>query len=287
MLVLTVMIIFVFALLGLVFGSFVNAFVWRLHEQELLRGKKKKPTKQQLDKFSIMKGRSMCPDCKHELAGKDLVPLFSWLWLKGKCRYCAKSISWQYPLVELTTAAIFAVSYAFWPQFFDTGLQAAIFAVWLMFIVMFMALAVYDLRWFLLPDRVVFPLMGLAAFEAVLVAVSTHDAASLIKAVLGALVISGTFWILFQVSAGKWIGGGDVKLAVVLGLLAGTPLKALLIIFAASIIGTIFSIPILLKGKKAMKVQVPFGPFLLAATVVVVLFGASIIDWYTRRLMIG
>ena len=281
------MIIVVFALLGLVFGSFVNAFVWRLHEQELLRGKKKQPTKKQLDEFSILKGRSMCPDCKHELSSKDLVPLFSWLLLRGKCRYCSKPISWQYPLVEVSTAALFAVSYAFWPQPFESGLQMVIFAIWLIFMVMFMALAVYDLRWFLLPDRVVFPLMALGALEAVLVAISTHDAASLLKAALGALVISGTFWTLFQVSAGKWIGGGDVKLAVVLGLLAGTPLKALLIVFVSSIIGTVCSLPILLKGKKAMKVQVPFGPFLLAATVVVVLFGSSIIDWYTERLLLG
>ena len=98
-------------------------------------------------------------------------------------------------------------------------------------------------------------------------------------------MIAGTFWLLFQVSAGKWIGGGDVKLAIVLGLLAGTPLKALLVLFFSSVIGTICSLPILLKGKQAMKVQVPFGPFLLAATVVVVLFGTRVIDWYTQQLL--
>jgi leader peptidase (prepilin peptidase)/N-methyltransferase len=144
---------------------------------------------------------------------------------------------------------------------------------------------VYDLRWYLLPNRVVYPLIIVAALETVIIAIWGADIGLLLKPLLGALVIAGTFWVLFQVSAGKWIGGGDVKLAVVLGLLAGTPLKALLVLFFASVIGTLFSIPILLRGKKGLKVQVPFGPFLLAATVVVVLFGTAIIDWYTDRLL--
>ena len=101
------MIIAVLAVLGLVFGSFVNAFAWRLHEQESLLEKKKKPSAKQLAKLSIVKGRSMCPECKHELAAKDLIPVFSWITLKGKCRYCGKPISWQYPAVELATALLF------------------------------------------------------------------------------------------------------------------------------------------------------------------------------------
>lgn len=289
--------IIVITLVGLIFGSFVNAFVWRLHEQELiiekiakLKGKKaaakqRKALDAQLTTLSIMKGRSMCPDCKHELAAKDLVPLFSWLSLRGKCRYCRKAISWQYPLVELSTAGLFALSYGFWPQALHGTLLVLIFAIWLVFIVMFMALAVYDLHWFLLPDKIVFPLIALAGLQAVLVAIAAHDIGSVLQATLGALVISGTFWALFQVSAGSWIGGGDVKLAVILGLLAGSPLKALLVLFFSSVIGTICSIPLLLKGKKAMQLRVPFGPFLLAATVVVVLFGTSLIDWYSQHLL--
>jgi prepilin signal peptidase PulO-like enzyme (type II secretory pathway) len=280
------MIIVLLALLGLTFGSFVNAFVWRLHEQEVLSEKKRKPSKKQLAELSIMKGRSMCPDCKHELAAKDLVPLFSWIYLRGRCRYCGKPISWQYPLVEAATAVLFAVSYAWWPAALSSGLDWLLFALWLVFIVMFMALAVYDLRWLLLPNRIVFPLMWLAALYALLLAIDSSSARVALHAFLGALVLAGTFWVLFQVSAGKWIGGGDVKLAVVLGLLAGTPLNALLILFFSSVIGTVFSLPILLKGKQAMKVQVPYGPFLLAATIVVVLFGAKVIDWYSRQLLL-
>jgi prepilin signal peptidase PulO-like enzyme (type II secretory pathway) len=278
------MIIVALAVFGLILGSFVNAWVWRLHEQEELLEKKKKPSKKQLDELSILKGRSMCPNCHHELAAKDLLPLFSWLYLRGKCRYCQKPISWQYPLVELVTAALFALSYLCWPADFSS-IEVFKFVVWLGFLVTFMALTVYDLRWFLLPNKVVYPLIGIAALETVIVAIYGKDPSLLIAPVLGALVIAGTFWVLFQVSGGKWIGGGDVKLAIVLGLLAGTPLKALLVLFFSSIIGTIFSIPLLLRGKKSLKVQVPFGPFLMAATVIVVLFGQAILDWYTERLL--
>jgi leader peptidase (prepilin peptidase)/N-methyltransferase len=279
------MIIALLALLGLVFGSFVNAFVWRLHEQEELWGKKKRPSNQQLAKLSILKGRSMCPSCKHELAAKDLVPVLSWLSLRGRCRYCHKPISWQYPLVELATALLFVTSYIWWPVALN-GVGLTQFVFWLVFVVAFMALTIYDVRWFLLPNRVVYPLICLAIVEVIVVSIVGRDFHSLLNAALGALIIAGIFYILFQLSGGAWIGGGDVKLAVVLGLLAGTPVKALLVMFFSSVIGTICSIPILLRGKKALGVQVPFGPFLLAATVVVVLFGTAIVDWYTGHFLL-
>lgn len=278
------MIIVMLAVFGLVFGSFINAFVWRLHEQETLRERKKKPSKKQLAELSILTGRSMCTHCRHELAANDLVPLFSWLGLQGKCRYCNKSISAQYPLVETLTAVLFVLSYIFWPlNFHGAGLLQFVF--WLGFLVAFVALAVYDLKWFLLPNRVVYPLVPLAVVEAVAVAIMNHSPHTLLDAGLGGLVISGVFYILFQISAGAWIGGGDVKLALVLGMLAGTPLKGLLVIFFASVVGTVCSIPILLKGKKGLQARVPFGPFLLVATAIVMFFGDSLVDWYTSTLL--
>src|SRR5436190_6666628 len=98
------MIFAVLAVLGLILGSFVNALVWRIHQQEL--GKKNLP---------IVNGRSQCPHCHHVLAAKDLVPLFSWLYLRGKCRYCHQPISPMYPITELAMAAIFIILYAYWP----------------------------------------------------------------------------------------------------------------------------------------------------------------------------
>ncbi|MFA5004235.1 MAG: prepilin peptidase [Candidatus Saccharimonadales bacterium] len=271
------MIIVVLAVFGLIFGSFVNALVWRLRQQELAGKKSKK-------QYSILTGRSMCPECHHELAAKDLVPVLSWLSLKGKCRYCREPISGQYPLVELATAIMFVFSYIYWPlDLHGAGLVQLVF--WLFFVVAFMALAVYDLKWFLLPDRLVYPLVAMASTEVIVVAFLRQSWTFAASSVLGALVLSGTFYVLFQISKGNWIGGGDVKLGLVLGLLAGSSFRAVIVIFLASLFGTAVSLPLLVKSKKNIQTRVPFGPFLLLATVVVVLFGSSLVSWYDKLLL--
>ncbi len=269
---------------GLVFGSFVNAFVWRLRQQDLRSQVKKTDKKRQSQvktsrEMSILHGRSMCPECRHTLAPRDLIPVFSWLSLRGKCRYCKKPISWQYPTVELTTALLFAVSYMVWPLELDAFGWVNL-VVWLIFIVFFVALAVYDFRWSELPDVVVFPLIGLASVLAVSNAVWQHDISLVWLPALSGAIFFGLFWVIYQVSNGEWIGGGDVKLAAVLGLLAGTPFRALLVLFLASLIGTIMSLPIVIRGKNAKGVHIPFGPALLLAMVIVQLFGASVVTWY-------
>ena len=271
-------------LLGVILGSFVNALVWRLHEQEALKGKKTKAAKKRLQDLSISKGRSMCPHCGHTLAAKDLVPVLSWLWLKGKCHYCQAPIGVQYPAVELLTGVLFAVSYLAWPYgLHGVGLFQLI--VWLVLLVLFVALAVYDLRWFLLPDKLVVLVTILAVVQTVVVALWLKSLTAAWQPVLGGAIIFGLFWSLYQLSKGAWIGGGDVKLAAALGLLAGTPLKAFLVIFFASLIGTIASIPVLARGKKALGTHIPFGPCLLLALVIVVLYGEQIANWY-RNLLI-
>jgi prepilin signal peptidase PulO-like enzyme (type II secretory pathway) len=291
------MIIVVLAVFGVIFGSFVNALVWRLHEGEELRAqmvelrKKKNASKGEFERLrtknqelSVLTGRSMCPNCHHVLAAKDLVPLLSWLSLRGKCRYCRKPISWQYPFVEALTGLLFAVSYASWPLALH-GVGLFQFVLWLAFLTVFVALAVYDLRWFLLPDKIVLPVTVLAAVQVVVTALWLQSFSALWQPAAGAAVIFSLFWLLYQVSAGKWIGGGDVKLALALGLLAGTPLRAFLVIFFASLLGTLVSLPLLARGKQGLKLHIPFGPYLLAATVVVVLYGTSIVDWYQNTFL--
>ncbi len=278
------MIIIALIVVGLCLGSFVNALVWRLHEQET-HGTKKKPNKKELAKLSIAKGRSMCPRCKHELAAKDLIPLLSWLSLSGKCRYCHKAIAVQYPLVELVTAALFVGSYAWWPEAFNTT-QVVIFGLWLLLLTGLLALLVYDVRWMLLPDRIVFPLTGLAALQALIkVADATHPLIALGNVILAVLIGSGIFYVLFQVSKGKWIGGGDVKLGWVLGLIAATPARSLLIIFLASVGGSLIALPLLASGRMKRSAIIPFGPFLIVGAIVVQLFGAAILHWYQNRVL--
>lgn len=285
------MIIVVLILLGLILGSFVNALVWRFHEQaELRENSVKSPQKGSkvgkaptLDELSMVKGRSMCSNCHHELAPKDLIPLFSWLSLRGKCRYCGVKIQ-DSPLIELVLPILFVVSYLAWP-FELSGLGLYQFVFWLVFLVGFMALAAYDFRWFLLPNRIVYPLIGVALVQ-LIGQFLFYDAglSDITNAIWGVVVASGIFYVIYMVSNGTWIGGGDVKLGIVLGLIVGGPLKGMLLLFIASLIGTLIALPLLAAGKAERTSRLPFGPYLLVATFIVVLYGQQLIDLYYRSL---
>ena len=92
----------------------------------------------------------------------------------------------------------------------------------------------------------------------------------------------GIFYLLFQISDGKWIGGGDIKLGGLLGLIVATPSRSLLFIFIAAVGGTIVSLPLLLSGRLKPTSTIPFGPFLIAGAIITFLFGGSVIHWYTH-----
>ena len=279
------MIIIALIVIGLCLGSFVNALVWRLHEQAKLSKKKSlnKADKSFALKLSILKGRSMCPHCKHELSVKDLVPVLSWLSLGGKCRYCKKPVSWQYPVVEAATAFLFVASYIWWPVNLH-GAQIAVFIFWLLLLVGFVALAVYDLKWLLLPNRIIYPSACLAVVIAVITVASSSDTVkALLNVILAVIISGGVFYILFQVSKGKWIGGGDVRLGWLLGLVVATPGRSILLLFTASVLGTLTSLPLLATKKLKRNSVIPFGPFLIVAAIVVQLFGHSILLWYQNH----
>jgi leader peptidase (prepilin peptidase)/N-methyltransferase len=275
------MIIVILAIAGLCLGSFVNALIWRLHGQAI-ESHKKKPNRRYIAQLSVLKGRSMCPHCKHRLSTRDLIPVLSWLSLRGNCRYCGKPISPQYPLVELATALLFIASYLWWPVALS-GVQISIFVIWLVLLVGLVALIVYDLRWQLLPNRIIYPLGAVAvAMAAIEVTTVTGRAIALLNLILAVLVGGGIFYVLFQVSSGKWIGGGDVKLGWLLGLVAGTPARSLLLIFLAAVIGSLSSLPLLATKRLKRTSTIPFGPFLILAVIIVQLFGASLLMWYRQ-----
>lgn len=274
------MIIAILVVVGLCFGSFVNALVWRVHEQDAAKKGKKGS-----GGLSIAKGRSMCPDCKHPLAAMDLIPVLSWLALKGKCRYCGKPISIQYPLVELLTAVLFVALYVWWPVPL-TDIQKVIFVLWLALATGFMALIVSDFRWMLLPDRILYPSSALAALIAVITAVAADKPAiAILNTVLAVAVGGGIFYVLFQLSKGKWIGGGDVKLGWMLGLVAATPARSMLMIFGAAFLGTLASLPLLFTKRMKRTSLIPFGPFLIIAAIFVQLFGHTVLAWYQRTFL--
>ncbi len=274
------MIIAFLVVAGLGLGSFINALIWRVYQQEKAKSKAAK------QKLSILRGRSMCVHCKHQLATADLVPILSWLWLKGRCRYCKKPISWQYPVVEIATALIFVGSYILWPVNLDTTGAWLLFITWLVSSVGLMALLVYDLKWMLLPNRIIYPTFFVALIGRLsyIVFFAEGKAHSFWLLVFSLVVSSGVFWLMFQVSRGQWIGFGDVRLGLITGTLLADPAKSAAMIFIASLLGSLVALPGLITGKKTMSSKLPYGPFLIVATAIAMLFGSPIIDWYKSLL---
>lgn len=272
------MIMVILFIFGLIFGSFINALVWRLHKQETAKSKKAK------QKYSLTKGRSQCVNCNHQLSVVDLIPIASWVFLRGKCRYCKKPISVQYPAVELATTVLFAVSYAFWPYTFNP-FGIITFIIWLFSLILMVALCVYDFKWMLLPNKMVAVLTVSSFGFAVSRAIAGNNVMLIISSLVASVVFFGIFYVLFIVSGGRWIGGGDVKLAISLGLLVGGITQAVLTIFLASLFGTLYVLPKLVMGKVGAKSKLPFGPLLIMATIFVVLFGKSLIDWYLTNFL--
>ena len=259
------------AAIGLAFGSFVGALVWRLHTRK-----------------NMTTDRSECEHCHHKLSALDLIPLASWLALKGKCRYCGKPIGWQAPILEVVMAILFVGSYLLWPYALTSGLEWTAFGLWLLYLVGLVALFVYDMRYMLLPNVIMFPLIGLAIVESVLrnlviLGVAPIDYAN--SAVFGMVTIGGLYWVLYTFSKGKWVGYGDVKLGLFMGLALGFQ-RSILALFLANIVGFLIVVPGLLAGKLTRKSRVPFGPFLIVSFVLAFLFGDEIIDWYLHFIFV-
>lgn len=254
------MIIVALIILGLSFGSFVGALTWRLKT-----------------KRDFVKERSVCEQCKHELAWYDLIPLLSWLSLMGKCRYCSKSIGFTPLLLELTTASLFIISYIFWPYGLVTVLDWIAFTSWLAVVVAFIALAVYDLRWMLLPDNLMIPAAALALTTNTLIFLQQDVGIWLfVRDIIAALVVGGGFfWLLHIVSRGKWIGGGDITLGATFGLLLGAK-KTFLALIIGFYSATLLILPLLAVRLISRKTRIPFGPFLIFGAYLAFLFGEEL-----------
>ena len=280
---------------GLMFGSFAGAQVWRLRAHQLVADKAAGESVdkaelrrlQPLTRERLSSDRSRCLSCGHVLHLRDLVPLFSWLSTRGRCRYCQAPIGRFEPVIELGTATFFVVSYLAWPTALETPLALAGFALWLVAGVGLAILLAYDAKWFLLPDVVVFPLVAVSALYALVAALQAD--ASWLESLLGALgavgIMSGLYLLIYLVSRGRWIGFGDVKLGIVLGLLLGQWPLALLALFLANLFGTLVVLPGMVRGQISRSSHVPFGPFLILGTIVAVLWGQTIIGWYMAILL--
>jgi prepilin signal peptidase PulO-like enzyme (type II secretory pathway) len=249
-----------------------------------------------LEKGEKPTGRSYCPHCKHTLSWQDLLPVFSFIMLKGKCRYCGKKISWQYPAVEIATGLLFLLIFNFsayggpaagW-QFQNLGTALYLFITTSFLIIIF----VYDLKHFLIPDKILFPLIGIVFLYRVFGILNLEhwnlfrisnlefrifDLINPLSAAIGAGIF---FLTIFLISQGRWLGFGDVKLVFFMGLFLGYP-EIIAALFFSFFIGAVAGTGLIFLKKKTMKSEVPFGPFLITGTFIALFWGRALIDWYS------
>jgi leader peptidase (prepilin peptidase)/N-methyltransferase len=219
----------------------------------------------------------MCPECMHALSAKDLIPVVSWIFLRGKCRYCNTRIHWQYPVVEAVTSIAFGLSaFVLAPA---NLVGVILFMLWLLLLSMLIILAVYDARWMLLPDKIMWPAIGVAAMIVLIQALVAHSFLALRGPSLAAIIFGGAFLALVVLSRGRAMGGGDIKLVFLMGLVLGLK-SALLALIIAFDVAAIVGITLILLKKRGRRDMIPFGPFLVLATVMAYLYGAQIIQWY-------
>jgi len=242
-------------LIGLAVGSFLNVVIFRMEDLK-----------------SLLYGRSHCTRCNKTLAWFDLIPLVSFALLRGRCRYCGKEISWQYPLVETGTGLLFLLI------FLTVGLSWAMF-FYLAVICLLIVISVYDIKTQTVPETLVWIALILSALGG-----WYFGGFGIARMLWGGLIAGGFLALLVLVSKEKWMGSGDIKIGLILGFLAGFP-NAIFALFSAFVLGSIIGIIyILMSSKKiddtTLKHSLPFAPFLSAGVVIGIVYGKVIVDWY-------
>jgi len=224
---------------------------------------------------SVVTGRSKCRACEVPIGVQDLVPVLSYLRLRGRCRSCKAVISWQYPAVEIVTGLLFVVAYLLPTQpLNDSITQSLVFLRNTVFLSYLVLIFVYDLRHMLIIDRFTIPAMIFAII--INLWLGTIPAWSVL---VGGLVLAGFFWIQFVISKGTWVGGGDIRMGALMGFMLGLE-HGLVALFIAYVLGAIVGVAMMASGKATRKTPVPFGSFLAVATVIVLFVGQPLIDWY-------
>jgi len=230
-----------------------------------------------------VKGRSRCDSCKNTIAWYDNIPLLSYFFLRGKCRYCKDPILPLHPMVEVLTGVLFVWWY--WGGFIFFQLTQTPLSIlqplfWLLVGLILIYLFIIDLNYMILPDKPVFLLLFVAIiYRIVLVASGIMQLNDLYGALLAALLSFLFFYSLWFFTKGKGMGFGDVKLVIPLALLLGAP-KMLICLFLAFIIGAVVGIILLVFGKGKLKTAIPFGPFLILGTVLSLIWGDALFSWY-------
>ena len=244
-------------LLGLVVGSFLNVVIHRVPEKQ-----------------SVVRPRSRCPRCNTTLKPWDNVPLISWLVLRGRCRNCRGTISVRYPLVEAATAALFTAAAV------RLGADPALPAFLVVFAAL-LAISAVDLERFIVPNRILYPALFMAAPLLVLAAALDGEWSSLLGAALGGALA----WVLLfaiHMASPRGMGFGDVRLAGLIGMLLGwlSIGHVLLGLFLAFLSAAVVGVGLMVAGVRGRKDRVPFGPFLALGAITAVFVGGPVLSWY-------
>jgi leader peptidase (prepilin peptidase)/N-methyltransferase len=247
------------AAFGLVFGSFLNVLIHRLPRKE-----------------SIVRPGSRCPGCGRALGWKENLPVVSWLWLKGRCAGCRAPIALRYPLVEVAAAGVLLLV---WLRF---GLTVPFF-VFAPFALAMVALFVIDLEHQLLPDAITLPGIALG------VALSPWNPhVTWLGSLLGAALGYGLLWGLAEayerLRGVSGLGGGDIKLAAMIGAFAG-PKSVIEVLLLASLVGVLFGLALVALRRAGMQDPIPFGCFLTPAALLVALLGGDAL-WQAWQLLV-
>lgn len=249
---------------GLLIGSFLNVVIWRVPRGE-----------------SLSHPGSHCPNCDHAIRPHDNVPLVSWLVLRGRCRDCAATISVRYPLVELATGVAFAGTAAW------LGLTVLLLPMW-WFAAVSIALALIDIDVKRLPNAIVLTSWGVIGLGLVATAAVEGTWGAMTRAAIGAVVMGGAY-VLLVVIYPAGMGMGDVKLAVLLGMVLGWFGWAQLIVgfFLGFLLGALWGVGLMVTKRGGRKTAVPFGPFMIAGAWLALWCAPAIATWYGGLLATG
>jgi leader peptidase (prepilin peptidase) / N-methyltransferase len=249
------LIYYVFILiLGLIFGSFITSFTYRIMLGEILP-----------------QGRSHCPNCKSQILWYDNIPLFSYFVLKGKCRACHKHIGLRYPLIELSTAAIFVMIASSPPQILLPTFHMGIWTLPFLLLITCILIAIFviDYEFQLIPDE-----LSLAFFIISFSAVILFSE-PVYPSLLSGFSVALFLLMLHLITYGRGMGLGDVKLSLGIGILLGWP-HTVSWLFSSFVLGAIVGIALLISGQAKLGKHIAFGPFLVIGFFIVLFFGDTL-----------
>lgn len=267
------------AVLGLLVGSFLNVVILRLPERMAAEWRREARDVLELEALDealppgIVREPSHCPHCKHPLSAADNIPLFGWLLLGGRCRYCKAKISIQYPLVELLSGVLSAV--VVWKLGPTWPALAGLVLTWTL-----IALSGIDFRTQLLPDQLTLPLLWLGLLLA-LKALFIATPAAIVGAAIGYLSLWSVYWLFKLLTGKEGMGHGDFKLLAALGAWMG-PTALLPIVLISSLIGAIVGGGLIALRRHESGVPMPFGPFIAMAGWVWFVAGDSLLHAYLQ-----